>query len=58
MDHQQEMAYGESVGHMINNVTWPVAGGRRCARLAKVGAYTTTATNHDHDDHSNKNVKN
>jgi len=23
MDNQQEMAYGESIGHVIDDVTWP-----------------------------------
>ena len=35
MDHQSEMAYGKSNGHVIDDVT-SVAGGRRCARLVEV----------------------
>jgi len=30
------MAYEASTGHVIDDVTWPVAGGRRCAPLAEV----------------------
>ena len=38
MDHQYKMAqaYDKSNGYVISDVTWSVAGGRRCARLAEV----------------------
>jgi len=29
-------AYGESNGNVTDDVRWPVAGGRRCARLAEI----------------------
>ena len=35
------MAYGKSNGHMLNDVTWPVAGGRHSARLAETADLTT-----------------
>jgi len=36
MDHQQEMTCGESNNHVLDDATLPVAGGRRCARLAEI----------------------
>ena len=36
MEPLYEMAYGKSNGHVMDDVTWSVAGGRRCTRLAEV----------------------
>jgi len=36
MEHLLEMAYGESNGHVLIDVTWPTAGGRHCERLAEI----------------------
>jgi len=38
------MAYGEPNGHMIDDVMWPIAGGRRCVRLAEVAVSKTAST--------------
>jgi len=51
------MANGESICHVIDDATWPVAGGRCWARLAEVAKIATSVANQRTNEPANQQTR-